>query len=291
MKKADIFFLKNTPKFLGGATAAIQFPKAQLPHVAFIGRSNVGKSTLINTLTSHQIARTSKTPGRTRELNFFNIANEFILTDMPGYGFANVSEEERRRMHNLIYSYLSSWTEYGAAEDITNDTTNSSNNTNVYLNVNANTDDAGSAAHTTIGPAYAELMLPNTSNPRSFSAMLSKGFLGDGNGNKNMGKNRISGRNSIRLLFLLIDSRRGLGVYDLEFMQILDELSINYTIVLTKTDKVAAVEVEKLMKSIKLESHSHPTMDGEILAVSSSRGYGIDNFRQGLYLSLVTNSK
>ncbi|MDE2473955.1 MAG: YihA family ribosome biogenesis GTP-binding protein, partial [Alphaproteobacteria bacterium] len=72
------------------------------------GRSNVGKSTLINLLTGRRnLARVSKTPGRTREVNFFRAGNELMLADLPGYGYARVSREETARWTELIFAYLS----------------------------------------------------------------------------------------------------------------------------------------------------------------------------------------
>ncbi|MBL8030251.1 MAG: YihA family ribosome biogenesis GTP-binding protein [Candidatus Doudnabacteria bacterium] len=78
-----------------------------IPQVAFIGRSNVGKSSVINTLVNiKNLARTSPTPGRTRTVNFFLINNSFYLVDLPGYGFAKASLEERQAIQKMIYWYL-----------------------------------------------------------------------------------------------------------------------------------------------------------------------------------------
>ena len=76
------------------------------PQVAFIGRSNVGKSSLINALTKSAISRTSSTPGRTAEINFFLINKSLYFVDLPGYGFARTSFEGRDKLANLISSYL-----------------------------------------------------------------------------------------------------------------------------------------------------------------------------------------
>ncbi len=77
--------------FTAGAATIEQMPESTLPEVAFAGRSNVGKSSLINALTGRKtLARTSRTPGRTQQLNFFNIGGRFHLVDMPGYGYAQV---------------------------------------------------------------------------------------------------------------------------------------------------------------------------------------------------------
>ncbi len=81
------------------------------PEIAFFGRSNVGKSTLINTLLGRrQIARTSKTPGKTRSANYFLINHRFLFVDMPGYGYAKVSKAEKRRWMEIIDRYLESRT-------------------------------------------------------------------------------------------------------------------------------------------------------------------------------------
>lgn len=77
-----------------------------IPQIAFIGRSNVGKSSLVNALTKSAISRTSSTPGRTAELNFFLVNNNVYFVDLPGYGFAKVSFSQRDKLANLIDSYL-----------------------------------------------------------------------------------------------------------------------------------------------------------------------------------------
>lgn len=77
-----------------------------IPQIAFIGRSNVGKSSLINSLTKSSISRISSTPGSTEQINFFLINESVYFVDLPGYGFAKVSNERRDKLHNLIHSYL-----------------------------------------------------------------------------------------------------------------------------------------------------------------------------------------
>jgi GTP-binding protein len=82
-------------------------PPAELPEVAFAGRSNVGKSSLINKLVRRKkAARVSNTPGRTREINFFDVNGEFVLADLPGYGYARVSKEAKAAWRPLIEGYL-----------------------------------------------------------------------------------------------------------------------------------------------------------------------------------------
>jgi len=82
-------------------------PEPRLPEVAFAGRSNVGKSSLINALVRRKkLARVSNTPGRTREINFFDVNEQFVLADLPGYGYARVSKERRAAWRPLIEGYL-----------------------------------------------------------------------------------------------------------------------------------------------------------------------------------------
>jgi GTP-binding protein len=97
-------------EFLGGLAAPGGWrPDADLPEIAFAGRSNVGKSSLLNRLArSKTLARVSNTPGRTREINFFRINQRFVLVDLPGYGYARVSKESKALWRPLIDSYLGS---------------------------------------------------------------------------------------------------------------------------------------------------------------------------------------
>lgn len=95
-------------EFLGGlAQKGGWRPETQLPEVAFAGRSNVGKSSLLNALVRRRaVARVSRTPGRTREINFFKVNDEFVLVDLPGYGFARVARTQRAEWRPLIEDYL-----------------------------------------------------------------------------------------------------------------------------------------------------------------------------------------
>ncbi|HEY5547293.1 MAG TPA: ribosome biogenesis GTP-binding protein YihA/YsxC [Gemmatimonadaceae bacterium] len=97
-------------EFLGGmASAGGWRPDSALPEVAFAGRSNVGKSSLLNVLLRRRgAARVSRTPGRTREVNFFRVNDSFVLVDLPGYGYARVAKERRAEWRPLIEGYLRS---------------------------------------------------------------------------------------------------------------------------------------------------------------------------------------
>ena len=95
-------------EFVGGmAEAGGWRPEAELPEVAFAGRSNVGKSSLLNRLIHRKkFARVSNTPGRTREINFFRVNDQFMLVDLPGYGYARVAKERRASWRPLIEGYI-----------------------------------------------------------------------------------------------------------------------------------------------------------------------------------------
>jgi GTP-binding protein len=93
-------------EFVLSATAPDQFPPGELPEVAFLGRSNVGKSTLLNWVTGQRLAFTSSTPGRTQALNFFRVEDRLMLVDLPGYGYAKAPKEVARRWRQAIEPYL-----------------------------------------------------------------------------------------------------------------------------------------------------------------------------------------
>jgi len=150
---------------------AVYFPK-DLPQtsyreVAFVGRSNVGKSSLLNTLANNfKLARVSSEPGKTRSINFFLVDGKFFLVDLPGYGFAKVPFSEQKRWRELIESYL-------------------------------------------------------------------------------------TGRDTLKRVFLLVDSRVGPTEKDLQMKEWLDFYSIPYTVVATKVDKLKKKERASLEKRLK----------------------------------------
>lgn len=97
----------NNASFTLGTNDVKSFIKSDLKEVAIVGRSNVGKSSLINMLTGHnKLAKVSNTPGRTQQVNYFNIDNQFLLVDLPGYGYAKLSKTEYNKINTLIKSYL-----------------------------------------------------------------------------------------------------------------------------------------------------------------------------------------
>ena len=94
-------------EFVTGAGDPKSIPRESLPEVAFAGRSNVGKSSLINRLLNRKnLAITSNTPGRTRQINFFNVNDMFFAVDLPGYGYAKVSHAERRKWGEIVSAYM-----------------------------------------------------------------------------------------------------------------------------------------------------------------------------------------
>jgi len=97
----------KSANFLKSAVSLDECPAPDVPEFAFIGRSNVGKSSLINLLTRKEgLARVSKTPGRTQEMNFFNIDKQWRLVDLPGYGYAKVSKSQRDRFNEFVSEYV-----------------------------------------------------------------------------------------------------------------------------------------------------------------------------------------
>ncbi|AEH63328.1 ribosome biogenesis GTP-binding protein YihA/YsxC [Zymomonas mobilis] len=191
--------------FLKSAPALEFLPAPTAPEVAFAGRSNVGKSSLINALTNrNSLARASTTPGRTQELNFFDVGEplQMRLVDMPGYGFAKAPKDVVKRWKWLINDYL-------------------------------------------------------------------------------------RGRAVLRRSLILIDSRHGIKDVDRDLMKMLDDAAISYRVVLTKSDKIKAAELEKTVKAITEEMRKHPAAFPEIIATSSEKGTGIAELRAAVYDAII----
>ena len=98
--------IKN-PVLTVSAVSPKQYPKDNLPEIVLVGKSNVGKSSFINTLVNRKkLARTSSEPGKTRQINFYNMDNKFYLVDLPGYGYSKMSKQEQEKVGKFIEEYL-----------------------------------------------------------------------------------------------------------------------------------------------------------------------------------------
>ncbi|MEE4289850.1 MAG: ribosome biogenesis GTP-binding protein YihA/YsxC [Erythrobacter sp.] len=186
--------------FLLSAPQLKFLPEPTVPEVAFCGRSNVGKSSLLNALTGRRaIARASVTPGRTQELNFFEVGEPTLmrLVDMPGYGFAKAPVKVVEKWKALVKSYL-------------------------------------------------------------------------------------RGRPVLARNLVLIDSRHGLKDSDREMMTMLDEAAVGYRIVLTKTDKIKASELDRVATRVAEEARKHVAAHPELHLTSSEKGMGIEALRAAL---------
>lgn len=97
----------NNPKFEISAIKPVQYPKSELPEIVLVGKSNVGKSSFINTMINRKkLARTSSEPGKTRQINFYNIDEKFYFVDLPGYGYSKMSKKEQEQVGEFIEEYL-----------------------------------------------------------------------------------------------------------------------------------------------------------------------------------------
>jgi len=188
--------------FIRGVPAMKFLPPEGPPEIAFAGRSNVGKSSLINALTGQKgLARTSNTPGRTQELNFF-VPDGFsgqdgdlppmALVDMPGYGFAQAPKDMVDRWTDLVFDYL-------------------------------------------------------------------------------------KGRVTLKRVYVLIDSRHGIKKNDEEVLDLLDKAAVSYQIVLTKTDKIKAAGVPRLVAETLEKIRRRPAAFPTVIATSSEKGQGLDD--------------
>lgn len=104
-KQAEVFFARDVV-FAAGAAKPEMLPREAFPEIAFIGRSNVGKSSLLNALLARKMAHVSNTPGRTQQLNFFRLGDRAMLVDMPGYGYAKAPDKNVKAWGVLVETYL-----------------------------------------------------------------------------------------------------------------------------------------------------------------------------------------
>ena len=182
-------------EFLKGVVAMSGLPPADRIEVCFAGRSNVGKSSLINALTGRKgLARASNTPGRTQEINYFTLGESHYLVDLPGYGYANAPVAVVAKWQKLLKQYL-------------------------------------------------------------------------------------SGRQTLRRAFVLIDSRHGVKPVDDEIMSLLDSSAVTFQAVLTKADKIKLSEREAVLDQVRGALAKHPAAYPEIMLTSSEKGDGIATLR------------
>ena len=185
-------------KFIAAALNSNAVPDEECYEIAFAGRSNVGKSSLVNALTNRKtLARTSQTPGRTRQLIFFELQHNLTklrLVDLPGYGYAKAPKKDIQSWTSLTLKYL-------------------------------------------------------------------------------------KGRPSLRTICLLIDSRRGIGVYDELIMKELDQAAVSWIVILTKADKLTNEDIEKIKDSTSENISKHPAAYPEIIVTSSLKSDGIPMLR------------
>lgn len=187
-------FAGNT-EFLKGVVAMDGLPPADRLEVCFAGRSNVGKSTLINALTGRKgLARASNTPGRTQEINYFTTLNGPFLVDLPGYGYANAPLPVVAKWQRLLKAYL-------------------------------------------------------------------------------------SGRQTLRRAFVLVDARHGVKKVDEEIMDLLDRAALTFQVVLTKADKVKDHDRVAVLEQVRGAVKKHPAAFPELILTSSEKGDGIATLR------------
>jgi GTP-binding protein len=193
-EKGRLLFAGETG-FVKGVVAMDGMPDADRMEVCFAGRSNVGKSTLINALTGRKgLARASNTPGRTQEINYFTAGEEHYLVDLPGYGYANAPLPVVEKWQRLLKQYL-------------------------------------------------------------------------------------SGRQTLRRAFVLIDARHGVKKVDEEIMSLLDSSAVIFQAVLTKADKVKEKERFEVIEQVKSKLAAHPAAYPELVITSSEKGWGIETLR------------
>jgi GTP-binding protein len=191
--------------FIKGCVSIKDLPPMDRMEIAFAGRSNVGKSSLINALCGTSgLARTSNTPGRTQELNIFESQSEELrIVDMPGYGFAKAPEPKVRAWTQLIHQYL-------------------------------------------------------------------------------------TGRATLRRVYVLVDSRHGPKDNDLSVMNELDRAAVSYQVVLTKVDKPSAKELADVIARTKATIAKRPAAHPDVIETSSEKGLGLTHLRSEIALLLAS---
>ena len=193
-ERGRLLFAGET-EFVKGVVAMSGLPPADRLEVCFAGRSNVGKSSLINALTGRKgLARASNTPGRTQEINYFTAGDDHYLVDLPGYGYANAPLPVVEKWQRLLKQYL-------------------------------------------------------------------------------------SGRQTLRRAFVLIDARHGIKKVDEEILKLLDTAAVTFQCVLTKADKVKAKDREAVLAQVRQALSKHPAAIPEIVLTSSEKGEGIETLR------------
>lgn len=193
LEKGRLLFAGDTD-FVKGVVAMDGLPPADRVEICFAGRSNVGKSSLINALTGRKgLARASNTPGRTQEINFFT-AGDIYVVDLPGYGFANAPLAVVEKWQRLLKQYL-------------------------------------------------------------------------------------SGRQTLRRVFVLIDARHGAKAVDEEIMSLLDSAAVTFQVVMTKVDKIKGDALAASLAKTRAALAKHPAAYPELLLTSSEKGDGIPTLR------------
>jgi GTP-binding protein len=181
--------------FVKGVVAMTGLPPADRLEFCFAGRSNVGKSSLINALTGRKsLARASNTPGRTQEINFFALGDARYMVDLPGYGYAEAPVAVVAKWQALLRAYL-------------------------------------------------------------------------------------AGRQTLRRVFVLIDTRHGVKAVDEEILTLLDRSAVTFQAVLTKADKVSATERAATIEQVQGALSKHPAAYPELVVTSAEKGDGIETLR------------
>lgn len=181
--------------FVKGVVAMSGLPAADRLEICFAGRSNVGKSSLINALTGRKsLARASNTPGRTQEINFFALGDTRYMVDLPGYGYAEAPVAVVAKWQALLRAYL-------------------------------------------------------------------------------------SGRQTLRRAFVLIDTRHGVKAVDEEILTLLDRSALAFQVVMTKADKVSLTEREATIEQVRAALTKHPAAYPELVVTSAEKGDGIETLR------------